>query len=60
MANPAPANPKPPNPKKNDTWIDDSGELRYFDGTDWVSYASPPKPGEDPHPSTVVKGESPN
>lgn len=57
MANPRPSHPKPPDPEKYDTWIDDDGELRVFDGTGWVPYQSPPRPldGKDPEPIAVQR-----
>lgn len=32
----------PPNPQANDTWLDDAGELKYFNGTAWVPYVDLP------------------
>ena len=44
-------NTPPPDPRVNDTWIDDAGELLYWDGAAWAAYADPPEwPGEDPDP----------
>jgi len=34
-------NPAPENPRVNDTWIDDTGELNYWDGSTWVRYEDP-------------------
>lgn len=31
-------NPPPKNPRVNDTWVDDDGELRYWDGAKWALY----------------------
>jgi len=45
----------PPNPKANDVWIDDHGELRYFNGNEWVPY--PDVPDGDLQPEVVIKGE---
>jgi hypothetical protein len=45
----------PPDPKANDVWIDDHGELRYFNGTEWVPY--PDVPDGDLQPEVVIKGE---
>jgi hypothetical protein len=45
----------PPNPRANDVWIDDHGELRYFNGNEWVWY--PDVPDSDLQPDVVIKGE---
>lgn len=45
----------PPDPKANDVWIDDHGELRYFNGNEWVPY--PDVPDGDLQPEVVIKGE---
>jgi hypothetical protein len=45
----------PPDPEANDVWIDDHGELRYFNGTEWVPY--PDVPDGDLQPEVVIKGE---
>ncbi len=28
----------PSNPEINDVWIDDAGELKYFNGREWAPY----------------------
>jgi hypothetical protein len=52
------ANSPPEDPKVDDTWINDvslndTGELRYWDGKNgWVLYEDPPEsPGGDPVPN---------
>jgi hypothetical protein len=51
MTDAAAPNPRPQNPRVNETWIDDAGELWYWDGTDWVADEDPPElPGGDPLP----------
>jgi hypothetical protein len=46
----------PPDPQVDDTWIDDAGELFYWNGSDWVAYEDPPEwPGEDPDPKWLER-----
>jgi hypothetical protein len=35
-------NAQPPNPNLNQVWVDDKGELKRFDGSDWVPYLDVP------------------
>jgi hypothetical protein len=51
-------NSPPPNPAVDATWIDDAGELHYFNGNAWVLYEDPltPLTGTDHEPWTVSKG----
>lgn len=36
------SNPPPKNPRVNDTWIDSTGELQVWNGTNWKPYEDPP------------------
>jgi hypothetical protein len=50
----------PPNPRVNDVWIDDAGELFYWNGSDWMPYEDPPEwPGDgDPGPNWLYRDDS--
>jgi hypothetical protein len=40
----------------NDTWVDETGDLLYWDGANWASYADPPEwPGGDPDPKWLER-----
>ena len=45
----------PPDPKANDVWIDEHGELKYFNGDEWVPY--PDIPDGDLQPEVVIRVE---
>lgn len=34
----APQGSPPESPKKNDTWLDDCGDLYTYDGEDWIPF----------------------
>lgn len=46
-------NPPPDNPRVNDTWIDSAGELRIWDGANWMPYEDLPD-----QPTVIYKSES--
>jgi hypothetical protein len=39
----------PPDPQANDVWVDDAGEMTYFNGTAWVPYLELPDVNLEPN-----------
>jgi hypothetical protein len=48
-------NTPPSDPEVNQVWIDDAGELWYFDGKNWVPYLD--VPDGDLQPNLVTKDD---
>ena len=60
MTDAAASSPRPQNPQPDQPWIDDAGELWYWDATekDWVKDEDLPElPGGDRKPEWYVKGD---
>jgi hypothetical protein len=47
----------PANPAVDDVWVDAAGELKYFDGRDWLPYQDLP-PGPDLPPAQAMRKET--
>jgi hypothetical protein len=48
----------PPNPELNDAWVDAAGELKYFNGSEWVLYLDVPDGNLPPNLVTRDDGTS--
>jgi hypothetical protein len=49
-------NSPPKDPKVDDIWLNDAGELHYWDGKRWALYDDPPEwPGDDPDPKWLYR-----
>jgi hypothetical protein len=47
----------PPNPQMNAVWVDAAGEMKYFNGSEWVPYLDVPDGGLQPNLVTKDDGD---
>jgi hypothetical protein len=48
----------PSDPEPNAVWVDAAGELKYFDGSEWVLYPDVPDGDLPPNLVTRIDGTS--